>query len=173
MNKYRVDEKFYTLGIIPLDNLTDEIPLYPLLKERPVDDNVPKEIAEDYKEATRISGLSIKGASTLARRCLQRTLRHSFSAMSKQPSLKHEIDWVIANSNLPKEINDVLHSLRDAGNFGAHAASDGLTELYELSPEELESCFVLLGTLFDILYVQPAKRQEKLNKLKNIPSSKK
>lgn len=165
-------EKAY-LGVPATFTDIENIPIYPLFKERPVDDNVPKEIAEDYKEATRIAGLSIKGAATLARRCLQRTLRHSFPAMGKQPSLKHEIDWAIANGNLPLEINDVLYKLKDAGNFGAHPGADGLTEIYELSPEDLEACFVLLHSLFDILYVEPARKTQILHKLKNIPPSKK
>ena len=96
----------------------------------------------------------------MARRCLQRTLRHSYSDMVKQPSLKHEIDWVIKNTDLDDTIKGVLHTLRDAGNFGAHSSEDGLSEVYELSQEDLEACFLLLDNLFDILYVQPGKEKK-------------
>ena len=169
------EPKILTLDQNPSDEYNpEEIPIYPLFNERPVNQAVPAAIAEDYKEATRISGISRKGAATLARRCLQRTLRHSYPNLGKQPSLKHEIDWVIKNTDLDDIFKDVLHTLRDAGNFGAHPSEDGLSEVYELSQEDLEDCFLLLDALFDILYVRPALKKEKLSKLKKrIPPSKK
>ena len=148
-------------------DLLEEISLYPFHNERPVSEEVPKSIADDYKEATRISGISRKASATLARRCLQATLRHSFPDMGKKPNLKQEIDWVIETTDLDETIKDVLHTLRDAGNFGAHPAKDGLTEIYELDQEDLEACFLLLDSLFDILYVQPALKKAKLKKLKD------
>jgi hypothetical protein len=160
---------FNPLNIPPLLELS----LYPFHNERPVSKEVPASIADDYKQATRISKISTKASATLARRCLQATLRNKFPEMGKKPNLKQEIDWVIDNGGLDDEINEVLHKLRDAGNFGAHPSEDGLTEIYDLSQEDLEACFLLLDHLFDIFYVQPAKRKEKLSKLKNIPSSKK
>ena len=153
--------------------MLNRIFLFPLNNERYVSKIVPESIANDYKEATRIAGISTKASATLARRCLQATLRNYYTKMSKQPNLKKEIDWVIENAGLDEEINDVLHKLRDAGNFGAHPSGDGLTEIYDLSQEDLEACFILLDHLFDVFYVQPAKKKEKLAKLKNIPSSKK
>lgn len=154
-------------------DLLEEIPIHPFHNERPVSKEVPESIADDYKEATRISGISRKGSATLARRCLQATLRHSYPDMGKKPNLKQEIDWVTKNTDLDDIIKDALHSLRDAGNFGAHPAADGLTEIYELEQEDLEACFILLDNLFKILYVRPALEKSALAKLKEKINSNK
>lgn len=158
---------------LPLTNSQEVVSILPLFSERPVNGSVPQIIADDYKQATKIFSLSRKASATLARRCLQATFRNKFPEMGKKPNLKQEIDWVIKNGGLEEEINDVLHNLREAGNFGAHPSEDGLTEIYDLSQEDLEACFLLLDHLFDTFYVQPAKKKEKLAKMKNIPSSKK
>lgn len=173
LNSYKFDydrQGFYEKTDV---DLFFTVNIYPAYSKKQLSNEIPKQIANDYLEALRISNISTKASATLSRRCLQATIRHKFPEMGKKPNLKQEIDWVIENGNLDAEINEVLHKLRDAGNFGAHPSEDGLTEIYDLSQEDLEACFLLLDHLFDIFYVQPAKRKEKLAKLKNIPSSKK
>jgi len=143
-------------------------PLIPWGTERPVPAEVPAPIAEDYLEATRIMGLSLKGATTMARRCLQRVIREAHPALPAQAKkrLVAEIDWVIANSNWDQDIKDTLHHLREAGNFGAHPGEDGLTEVYELQEDDLEGCLTLLEILFQQVYVEPARVKERLAKLR-------
>jgi len=141
------------------------IQVRPLGTERPVAAEVPAEIADDYREATRIAGLSSRGAATLARRALQATLRRAFPEMP-QGDLFDEIAWVEQQSSLETEIASSLHSLRKAGNFGAHPPKDGSSVVYDLNPEDLEACFMILDLLFDSTFVKPARTAIKLAALK-------
>lgn len=90
----------------------------PLAGERPVPREVPEALAGDYREATRIADLSLKGATTLARRCLQATLRYVFADLPRG-ELFREIRWLEENDRLSAELITPLHALRKAGNFGA------------------------------------------------------
>jgi hypothetical protein len=150
------------------DGTLEVLPLIPWGSELPVPAEVPEPIADDYREATRIMGLSLKGATTMARRCLQRVIREAYPAMpaDDKRTLNREINWVIANSNWDQEVLDTLHHLREAGNFGAHPGEDGLTEIYELTEDDLEGCLTLLETLFQQVYVEPARRRERLANLR-------
>ena len=146
------------------DKLIKTTAIEPTEMERPVPAEVPDVIAQDYREASRISALSLKGAATLLRRCLQATLRHSYPDMPKG-DLYHEIIWVVENSTLPDQVKTALHALRKAGKFGAHPADDGLTVIYELSVEDLDACFLVLDFLFELLYVDPVRKSTKLASL--------
>jgi hypothetical protein len=137
----------------------------PQAPERVVPSEVPEVIASDYREATRIAHLGQKGSATIARRCLQATLRSSFAAMPRG-DLYDEIEWVEKENKLPKEMIGALHSLRKAGNFGAHPSDDGLTMVYELSDQDLEACFILLDSLFDYLFVKPRHEKDLLDGLR-------
>ena len=146
------------------DELVKSIAIEPAERERPVPTEVPEPIAQDYREASRIAALSLKGAATLLRRCLQATLRHSYPDMPKG-DLFHEIIWVEDNSTLPEQVKSALHALRKVGKFGAHPADDGLTVIYELSAEDLDACFLILDYLFELLYVDPVRKSTKLASL--------
>jgi hypothetical protein len=140
------------------------ISIRPYGQERPVPDEVPGSIADDFREATRIATLSLKGAATLARRCVQATLRYCFPDMPRR-ELFDEIKWLIEQNKLPTDIGNSLHALRKAGNFGAHPSEDGLTPIYELSEEDLEACFLLITVLFEQLIVEPKRQEERLRQL--------
>ena len=141
------------------------IQVRPLVTERPVAAEVPAEIADDYRAATRIAGLSSRGAATLARRALQATLRRAFPDMP-QGDLFDKIAWVEQESSLETELTSSLHSLRKAGNFGAHPPKDGSSVVYDLNLEDLETCFMILDLLFDSTFVKPARIAIKLTALK-------
>ncbi|HTY37249.1 MAG TPA: DUF4145 domain-containing protein [Bacteroidota bacterium] len=146
------------------DELIKTTAIKPTERERPVPAEVPEAIAQDYREASRIAALSLKGAATLLRRCLQATLRHSYPDMPKG-DLFREIIWVAENSILPDQVKAALHALRKVGKFGAHPADDGLTVIYELSAEDLDACFLVLDYLFELLYVDPVRKSTKLASL--------
>lgn len=141
------------------------IQVRPLGMERPTAAEVPAELADDYREATRIAGLSSRGAATLARRALQATLRRAFPDMP-QGELFDEIAWLENQTRLEAELVSSLHSLRKAGNFGAHPPKDGSAMIYDLKPEDLEACFMILDLLFETLFVKPARTASRLAELK-------
>jgi len=143
----------------------ERISVVPRGAERPVPDELPSALAEDYREATRVSALSTKGAATLARRCLQALLRHAFPDMPRG-ELFDEIKWLEENHKLAEPIFSALHALRKVGNFGAHPPKDGTTMVYDLTPDDFEACFALLRLLFDTLIVTPTREARQVEALK-------
>jgi hypothetical protein len=148
---------------------TQVIPIQPLGGERAAPPEVPEHIAQDYREATRCTSLSSKASATLARRCLQALIRDIYrpKGMPKLKRLVDEIEWVEKNSDIIDEIKGALHSLRLAGNFGAHPDQneDDEVVLYDLPSDVLDGCFTLLEELFQIHYVQPKQRSQRIEKL--------
>jgi hypothetical protein len=83
-----------------------------------------------------------------------------------QGGLFDEIAWVEQQTSLETELVSSLHSLRKAGNFGAHPPKDGGSVVYDLNPEDLEACFMILDLLFDSTFAKSARTAIKLAALK-------
>ncbi len=138
--------------------------IHPLGSTRsPCPNEVPAEIAEDYKEACLVEHLSPKAAAALARRCLQNMLRErGIDVDSKK--LYDEISE--AMENLTSNLSDAIDAIRTVGNFAAHPEkSDNTGEIIEVEVGETEWTLDVLEDLFDHYYVHPAKTQAKKDKL--------
>ena len=129
---------------------------------QPIPPEVPPEFTEDYREACLILAESPKASAALSRRCLQLILHEK--AGVNENNLKREIDKVISTGNLPAEIADSLHTLREIGNFAAHPQHHQVTgEIVPVEPGEVEWCLEVIEMLYDFYFVRPAdieKRRE-------------
>lgn len=132
----------------------------------PVPPEVPKEYAEDYKEACLVIADSPKASAALSRRCLQHLLRGE--AKVKHQDLHKEIQEVIGGAALPSHIAESLDAVRNIGNFAAHPIKSQSTgEVVPVEPGEAEWNLDVLESLFDFYFVAPAKtkaRKDALNK---------
>ena len=130
--------------------------IHPKVPNRqPIPPEVPPEFTEDYREACQVLSESPKASAALSRRCLQLILHEK--AGVKKGNLKQEIDEVISTGNLPSEIADSLHNLREIGNFAAHAQVHKATgEIVPVEPGEAEWCLDVIEMLFDFYFVRPA-----------------
>lgn len=142
--------------------------VWPLQSARPVPEEVPETLSEDYGEAALTLNLSPKASAALSRRCLQMLLREYAGA--KQHNLSEQIDAVIPN--LPAYVAESIDAIRNIGNFAAHPMKETASnEILDVEPGEAEWNLDVLDTLFDFYFVQPAsveKRKEALNeKLKS------
>lgn len=127
--------------------------LWPRLEYRPVPDEVPTHIAEDYKEAVATLSISPKASAALSRRCLQTILVEKGGV--KKHQLAQQIDEVLPH--LPAYIAESIDAIRNIGNFAAHpqkSLSSG--EIVEVEPGESEWTLEVLDLLFDHYYVKPA-----------------
>lgn len=142
------------------------IPKFDLVPE--LHSSIPDEVKQDYIEARQVKHISLRASATLARRCLQNTLRHAFPEMKTSSGwiLSEEITWVENNHRLDPELIQALRALNNAGNFGAHPVKEGgLQTIYELSPKDLDACFSVLEELFLECFIKPAEKKERRERL--------
>jgi len=92
---------------------------------------------------------------SLSRRCLQQILRQAGGV--KHGKLKNEINEAIDKGSLPSHITEVLHAVREIGNFAAHPEKDDATgTILPVEVGEAEWNLDVIEALFDFYYVQPA-----------------
>lgn len=126
----------------------------------PVPPQVPKNFAEDYKEACIVLSDSPKASAALSRRCLQHLLRKK--AKVKPGNLADEIEQVIKSGKLPSHIADAIDAIRNIGNFAAHPIkSESTGEIVQVGPGEAEWNLDVLESLFDFYFVQPEVMEKK------------
>ncbi len=124
---------------------------------RGVPEEVPKEIAQDFREASAVLAISPKASAALSRRCLQAILRE---AGHTQYNLEKQIEAALPN--LPHYIARDLDHLRVIGNLAAHATkSKSSGEILDVEPGEAEWSLEVLEELFDHYYVGPAQSKQK------------
>jgi hypothetical protein len=143
---------------------------------KPQPNYVPKALVEDYTEACLIRDLSPKASATLIRRCLQGMIR-DFAKISKSrlideiKELRKAVDDGTADRAISIESVDAIDAVRDIGNIGAHMERD-INEIIEVDPGEAQALIELVEMLFDEWYGASAKRQARLERVKNIAGEK-
>jgi hypothetical protein len=139
----------------------------------PIPPEVPREIAEDYKEACAVLADSPKASAALSRRSLQLLLRSV--AGIKPGDLSSEIQQVLDSKTLPTSVAENVDAIRNIGNFAAHPTKSTSTgEIVPVEPEEAEWNLDVLESLFDVYYVQPARAKAKRDALnKKLQDAKK
>ncbi len=141
---------------LAFDESTETV-VWPRTQPRPVPQEVPINIAADYREAVLVLTLSPKASAALSRRCLQAVLR---GAGYNQHDLVKQIDAALPN--LPSHIATSIDAIRNIGNFAAHPGKDKTSgEIIDVEPGEAEWNLDVLDLLFDFYYVQPAIAQVK------------
>ena len=130
--------------------------LLPRVSSRPP---IPPDVPEQYASLAREAGLiladSPRASAALSRRCLQQLLRNE--AKAPPGKLFHEIEWAIADADLPSRSKRSLHALREIGNMAAHPNQGPDSDDYlEVEPGEADWTLDVLDDLFDHYFVGPA-----------------
>lgn len=108
-----------------------------------------------YDEASLVASDSPRAAGALLRRALQELIRDK--AGITKPTLDAEITELLASSQLPGYIADIVDAVRVVGNFSAHPIkSTSTAEILDVEPGEVELCFDVMDALFDFYFVEPA-----------------
>lgn len=146
--------------------------LMPESKAKPFPKYIPQALIEDYKEACSIVHLSPKAAATLARRCLQGTIRNFCSITGK--TLYSEIEILkelVQNGNAPQFVNmDIVHAfdaVRKIGNIGAHMEQD-INMIVEVEQHEAELLIKLIEMLFKEWYIARHDRSLALSRIQKL-----
>lgn len=137
--------------------------VWPVHIERPVPEEVPENIASDYREAVAVLGISPKASAALSRRCLQTVLREKGGA--DQYTLSSQIKHVL--DQLPSNIADQLDYVKVVGDFGAHEQKDTKSrEILDVEAGEAEYSLDVLDALFEHYYVGPAKSKRSMQEIR-------
>ncbi|TLY41414.1 MAG: DUF4145 domain-containing protein [Nitrospirae bacterium] len=130
------------------------------LLTQPAQPAVPKEYAQDYKEACLVIADSSKASAALSRRCLQNLFRGV--AKVKPSDLNKEIDEILSSKQLPTHLAEAVDAIRHVGNFAAHPVKSTNTgAVIDVEAGEAEWLLDVLEGLFDFYFVQPALLQKK------------
>lgn len=136
--------------------------VHPFNVFRTVPPEVPKQIAEDFKEAVAVLPISEKASAALSRRCLQNLLTDR--GYKKKRDLNDQIDDAL--KDLPTRIAENLDAIRQIGNFAAHPMKHKVTGLIvDVKTEEASWTLDVLEGLFEYYYVQPKREEKKRKKL--------
>lgn len=142
--------------------IESEFIVWPRQVARPVPEQVPKHISDDYNEAASVMSVSPKASAALSRRCLQALLREAGNVNHK--NLIDQIEAV--KPLLPFYISENIDAVRHIGNFAAHPTKNVASrEIVDVEPGEAEWNLDVLDMLFDFYYVQPTKAKQKKDAL--------
>lgn len=116
---------------------------------------IPKQIRDDYEEASQIIDISPKAAATLLRRCLQGMIRDF---------------WCVRKGRLVDEIDEIkdritpfqwkaIEGLRHIGNIGAHMEKD-VNLIIDVEPDEANKLLQLIELLLEKWYISRHEEDE-------------
>lgn len=147
-----------------LEDVSEEQILYPRHVARKVEPGIPDSYKSEFLEACSILSLSPKASAALSRRILQRILREEFDIT--YPSLAKEIDDFIQLKDVPSYLTEAVDAIRNIGNFAAHPLKDTNTgEIVDVESGEAEWLLEVLEALFDFVFIQPKKLEERRKSL--------
>lgn len=123
---------------------------YPLgVPNDSVAEEIPKDIAPDFREALRC--YSVDAFNATVEMC-RRSLESSCVQLGADQSLKIEsqIDWVKSQGKITSSLQTMAHKIRLAGNRGAHPPK-------AITKEEAEAVIEFAKEYFQHVYVTPAR----------------
>lgn len=144
--------------------VTNEYIIFPILSKRDLPEEVPDQYRSEYEEASNAVEYSSKASAALSRRLLQKVLREELGIRKKD--LSQEIDEFISKSGAPAYLTGALDAVRTVGNFASHPMKYLHTgEIVDVEDGEAEWILEVLESLFDFVFVQPARLQQRKNAL--------
>lgn len=130
-------------------------------------DYIPKQIRDDYTEASDIIDLSPKAAATLFRRCLQGMIHDFWNIHEK--NLNAEISKLKDKVSLP--LWSAIDGLRKMGNIGAHMEHD-VNLIVDIDTLEAQKLQKLIELLFDKWYIARHDEEKLLNDISDTSDKK-
>lgn len=141
-----------------------EMDFYPNHEVIILPEYIPESIREDFQEAYAILNISPKASATLSRRCLQSMLR-DFWEVENERNLYSEIESI--EDRVDPTVREVLHSIRQIGNIGAHSEKD-TSIIVPIEPGEAEKLIMFIKFLIDEWYVKRFNTQQLMSDINEI-----
>lgn len=146
----------------------ESILLYPLLT-KPINNNyIPQIYFDEYEEACNVITISPKSSAAMCRRLLQNILQNILQNEFeiKERTLDKEIDRFIELPGIPSHITGAVDAVRVIGNYAAHPSKTKTTgEIVPVEKGEAEWLIEVIDALFDFVFIQPKKLENRRNEL--------
>jgi hypothetical protein len=138
--------------------------IYPKFPVKNLDAEIPDIYKKDFLEAFKVLQISPKASAALSRRILQHIFREELGINEK--SLAKEIDEFLQKTDVPSGLREIVDAIRNVGNFAAHPLKDTNTgQIVEVEEGEAEWLLEVNEALFDFVFVQPRRLEERKNNL--------
>ena len=147
-----------------LVSIESEQVVYPAFTIRPVELEFSEPYRNDFAEACAVLNISPKASAALSRRILQ-TILHQELGINRR-SLAQEIEEFISRPDIPAHLSKAVDAIRNVGNFAAHPLKDTHTgQIVDVEPGEADWLLDVLEALFDFVFVQPKRLEERRKRL--------
>lgn len=146
----------FILGIIVMTSTTWEYKAhYPVGKPSDdVSEDIPPEIAVDFKEALRCRWVDAYNATVeMCRRALESSCLEQ-KADPKLGTLQKMIDWIHSQGKITTPLRDMAHKIRLGGDRGAHPSERIMGE------QDADAVLEFTREYFDHVYVMPKKMEK-------------
>lgn len=143
------DKNIIKLKGLGKDVKSIELSVYPDSSAKQFPEYIPSSIKQDYEEACKIVNLSPKASATLSRRCLQGMIRDYWNISGKN-NLFQEIDAI--SDKVTPQVRQVLDSVRQLGNIGAHMEKD-INLIVDIDAGEAQQLINLIEYLMEQWYI--------------------
>ncbi len=132
--------------------------IYPSPLPKPVNEKMPGFLKEDFLEANLCFSVgAYRAAVVLARRALQNCC---FEKGAPDKVLHEQIEWLLSQQIITKDLNDWAIEVKATGNDAAHPSKDPNKE-EKISREDAEDVLTLLEKFVEVLYIAPALAAER------------
>lgn len=139
--------------------------IYPSPLPKSLHKKTPEFLREDLEEAYLCFSVgAYRATGVMARRALQ--LCCIDKGAKPQDNLRNQIDWLLNQQIITKELNEWAHEVRLTGNDAAHPPKD-INKDELISKEDAEDILLLLEKFVEVLYIATAlaaERRQKRNK---------
>jgi len=135
--------------------------IYPDPLPKTVNIKTPDFLKRDLEEANLCFAVgAFRAAGVLARRALQLCCIEK-GAPDKR--LEEQIDWLLSQQIITKELKDWAHEVRLTGGDAAHPPKK-IVEDERVNTDDAEDILTLLEKFIDVLYIAPALAEERRQK---------
>lgn len=158
----RCPTRLCELSFVIYDKLNDRVQsVYPYSTFNADDyhQSIPQKVREDIAEAERCYYAGAYRASvTMYRRAIQNIVLDKIADPDiKKKHLVDQIDVLLANGLITKNLTETAHEIRHFGNFGAHPSDDALDNT---NNEDAEMIGQLTFDLIKTIYITPFQTAE-------------
>ena len=136
---------------------------------KPIKERTPDFLKKDLEEAYLCFSVNAyRATGVMARRALQLCCIEKGAPANK--ILIEQIQWLLEQQVITKDLNDWAHEVRLTGNDSAHPSKD-INKDNPISQDNAEDILNLLEQFIETLYITPALAKERQEKRKNAKVS--